>query len=310
MTLPASFPAARYRFDFIVTTPMPMREYAGSALRGAFGTALRQTVCVTRQPDCKACALYRSCTFPAIFAPPVPEAYAQKKYSDLPTPYVVEPPAWGERHYAPGDLYSFHMVLVGQALKHLPLIVHAWQRAFARGVGPGLGTAGLHTVSHVQPHSEHIVFQPESGDVDAHETTLPPVPPVPAAVTLDFATQVRLIQTGKPLGVDILGVHPLLNSLVKRIALISEIHTGHTPGVDFRALSQAACELREQRDLHWRDWKRYSNRQKQEMKLGGLIGRWRLEGDLAPYWPFLHWGQWLHVGKSASFGLGQYTLQV
>jgi hypothetical protein len=44
------------------------------------------------------------------------------------------------------------------------------------------------------------------------------------------------------------------------------------------------------------------------MSLGGVIGTWRLEGPLAPFAPFLQLGEWLHVGKEASFGLGQYTL--
>jgi CRISPR/Cas system endoribonuclease Cas6 (RAMP superfamily) len=45
------------------------------------------------------------------------------------------------------------------------------------------------------------------------------------------------------------------------------------------------------------------------MQLGGVIGEWTLEGDLAPFWPYLHLGQWLHVGKNATFGLGHYQLQ-
>jgi hypothetical protein len=33
------------------------------------------------------------------------------------------------------------------------------------------------------------------------------------------------------------------------------------------------------------------------------------EGDLAPFWPYLVFGQWVHVGKGATFGLGGYRLE-
>ncbi|MFN3717139.1 MAG: hypothetical protein ACK4R8_10495, partial [Thiobacillus sp.] len=88
-----SFPAARYRFDCTVETPMRLPEYAGSTLRGAFGHAFKRTVCVTREKDCKACPLYRGCAYPAVFAPPAPESHAVQKFSDIPAPYVIEPPS-------------------------------------------------------------------------------------------------------------------------------------------------------------------------------------------------------------------------
>ena len=47
----------------------------------------------------------------------------------------------------------------------------------------------------------------------------------------------------------------------------------------------------------------------QRMVLGGALGRWTLQGDLAPFWPLLHLGQWLHVGKNATFGLGRYRME-
>ena len=60
MSLPASFPAARYRLEFNTEQPIHLPEYAGSALRGAFGHALRRAACVTGAPECTNCALYRS----------------------------------------------------------------------------------------------------------------------------------------------------------------------------------------------------------------------------------------------------------
>jgi hypothetical protein len=54
-----------------------------------------------------------------------------------------------------------------------------------------------------------------------------------------------------------------------------------------------------------------SSRQRQEMTLGGVLGRWTLSGNsavLAQLWPWLWLGQWLHLGKNATVGLGGYRL--
>ena len=47
--------------------------------------------------------------------------------------------------------------------------------------------------------------------------------------------------------------------------------------------------------LRWFDWGRYSQRQQQEMQLGGLLGSVLLQGDLAPF------AQLLHPGPMAAY---------
>lgn len=311
MTL-VDFPAARYRFDLEVETPLRLPDYAGSALRGAFGHALKRIVCVTRERDCKACMLYHNCAYPAVFAPPAPEHHVVQKFSDIPAPYVIEPPPWGARAYAPGEPLGFHFVLIGNALKNLPLVIHAFQRAFDRGIGVGDGRARLVSVSHVDAHGALLpVFDSGKGRIDPHPTILPPPPAdVPERVTLDFATPLRLQQNGKPLRAAELVSARLLMGLVKRAALLADFHTPVRPDLDFRALARHAETIAGEKLLNWRDWGRYSSRQQREMKLGGVVGTWSLQGELAPFWPFLQMGQWLHVGKETPFGLGHYRLIV
>jgi hypothetical protein len=62
-------------------------------------------------------------------------------------------------------------------------------------------------------------------------------------------------------------------------------------------------------DLAWQDWTRYSSRQHALMQLGGLVGHVWVGGEaLSPLWRLLWLGQWVHVGKATSMGLGQYRL--
>jgi hypothetical protein len=305
----STFPAARYRLDFVVETPMRLPDYAGSALRGAFGHALKRAVCVTRETECKACALYRSCAYPAVFAPPAPEYHAAQKFSEIPAPYVIEPPPWGTRMLAPGATLTFHLVLIGTARKHLPVVVHAFTRAFARGVGPQDGTAHLVGVQCTDSDAGSMpVYDADAGRLIEHQATLPPLPALPERIALEFCTPLRLQREGRALRVHELAPARLLMGLVKRSALLSELHAAQALDLDFRDLAHRAEAVTDTRDLHWRDWGRYSSRQQREMKFGGVIGRWVLAGELAPFWPFLYWGQWLHVGKEATFGLGQYRL--
>ena len=44
--------------------------------------------------------------------------------------------------------------------------------------------------------------------------------------------------------------------------------------------------------------------------MGGLLGTVDLSGEgLAPFWPFLHLGQWTHAGKGTIMGLGHYQIE-
>ena len=74
------------------------------------------------------------------------------------------------------------------------------------------------------------------------------------------------------------------------------------------ALVRHAETLGHRVQLRWHDWSRYSSRQQREMTLGGAIGTWTLEGELAPLLPWLQLGERLHVGKNTTLGMGGYTL--
>lgn len=312
MTQIRSFPVARYRFEFEVRQPVRLPDYTGSILRGAFGHALRQLACMTRQKECAGCPLIASCPYPAVFAPPPPASHKLQKFSQLPVPYVIEPPAWGSRVLAEGETLAFHQVLIGQALQELPLIILAWRRALARGVGPGDGTADLRRVVHCGQAGEHEIHRPEAGTIATHAQTIALHRTDDTATTdtviLHFETPLRLQQNGRALAPERLQARTLLMALTRRASLLAEFHADGPLTSDFPALSAAAAPIREEKRLTWLDWTRFSSRQKQQMTLGGVVGTWRLEGPLAPFAPFLKLGEWLHVGKEASFGLGQYRL--
>lgn len=299
---------ARYRLNCIAETTLRLPEYAGSALRGALGHALKRSVCVTRERDCKACALYRTCVYPAIFEPPPPEEHAIQRFSQIPAPYVVEPPEWGEKVYAKGQPFHFHMVLMGRALKHIPLIIHAWQRALALGVGTGDGRSNLLTVDYCGDERASRIYDAQVGECLPHEIDSLHVPDAQSSVELEIQTPLRLQHEGRPLRPQEINAERLLISLIKRVSLVSEFHGSGPLSLDFSAIKVAARDLTSDQQLTWRDWGRYSSRQQQDMKLGGVVGRWKLAGDLRPFWPHVHAGQWLHVGKNASFGLGKYAI--
>jgi len=83
---------ARYRLDWVVTRPIRLPDYAGSMLRGAFGHALRNIGCITREQDCTTCPLRRDCPYTLLFEPVPPEHHALQDFSRIPVPYIIEPP--------------------------------------------------------------------------------------------------------------------------------------------------------------------------------------------------------------------------
>lgn len=305
-----SYPLARYRFECVVERPIQQPDYAGSMLRGAFGHALRAMVCVADTPECRHCTLYRSCPYPLVFAPPSPPLVTGQQFSQIPPPYVIEPPHWGAQRLTVGTTFSFHMVLMGEALQQLSLIIRTWEQALARHIGGG--KARLHAVCWARPEGEETVWT--AGLLTPHtaQIVLPDVaadtPPVD--VTLTFTTPLRLQEQGHALPPERLTDSRLLLAIAKRCSLLVDFHMGQSLGLDFAALKADSLRYAGQRDVVWHDWTRYSSRQHSTMTLGGVMGTWHLP-QLAPVWlPLLTLGQWLHVGKNTVFGLGTYHLNV
>jgi CRISPR/Cas system endoribonuclease Cas6 (RAMP superfamily) len=63
-------------------------------------------------------------------------------------------------------------------------------------------------------------------------------------------------------------------------------------------------------NVEWQDWTRYSSRQRTRMQMGGIVGSAELDtaGMDSEGWAGLWLGQWLHIGKQTSMGLGHYRL--
>lgn len=307
----APLPVARYRFVFRMRDPLRLPEHAGSLLRGQFGSALRRSACITGAKTCAGCPLLATCPYPMIFETPAPPEHRLQKFSAVPNPYVIEPPA-GVRRLASGETLQFDVVLFGRALERLALIAHALQRALGEGLGKERARGDLIDVAVETAAGHESIWDGASGRLTAHTPRLS-VPEFPPAreVTLAFETPLRLQENGRPLSAAQVTPRALIMALVRRTELLFEFHADRPAlGREAPALARAADALSEQRDLRWKDLMRYSSRQRQTVPQGGVVGTWTLRGELQPLLPWLWLGQWLHAGKSATMGLGGYRLKI
>ena len=309
MTTPISKPLSIARLHLTVRAegPLQLPPYAGSMLRGAFGHALL-ALSPLPHTDGKPCALHASCPYCQLFAAPPLPAHSLQKFSHMPQPYVIEPPTGGAQQLQAGQSFGFGLVLIGKALGLLPTVLQAWQRALRTGLGPQHTPCTLVDI-YDENGTQRLSNKREQ--LSNLSTTLPPAPALGTQATLHFCTPLRLQVQGKPVRAGQLTARDLLIALARRHQLLCDVHLGAAaPQYDFKTLvEQVQAVALQAQDLHWFDWGRYSQRQKQEMQLGGLLGAVTLHGDLAPFAELLHFGQWLHVGKNASFGLGGYRLQ-
>lgn len=304
-------PLARYRFRFKITKPFITPDYAGSMLRGVFGHALKAISCIEKKENCKHCSRYRECLYPAVFEAP-PQQHQLQKFSQIPNPYVIEPNQKEQQCYQINDLFEFSMVLTGIALKQLPLIILAWKRAFERGLTKYDGKGILFDVALIDANNhQKIILNREEEIIKEHDTQLVlPKEKSLKALTLNFVTPLRIQRKSKPLKANNLTARDMLVTLARRVNLINEFHN-HTIIIDDFSTLIAATEYVDMTpELYWYDWTRYSNRQKQKMTLGGVMGKITIRGDLAPFVPLLYMGQWLHLGKNATFGMGHYELEL
>ncbi|EIC30037.1 MULTISPECIES: CRISPR system precrRNA processing endoribonuclease RAMP protein Cas6 [Methylomicrobium] len=307
-TIHPVIPVRQYRFYFMSTGLRRLPEYPGSAWRGAFGHALKRTVCVVRNTPCNQCLLKNACAYSYIFETPPPAgAEKMRKYTAIPHPFVLRFP----ENLSPENDYSLDVILFGHGQRFFPYIVHALQTAGQEGIGGHRQVFALRKVDEVDPQGRAQTIYQDGELQPQRQAAVPPLPPMPAQLQMTFHSPLRIKQDGKNLSPDGFNFGALFGTLLRRISMISYFHTDTPLETDFAGLAAKAKTVQfASRRLEWYDWTRYSSRQQAEMNMGGVIGNVVLDTQgLEDFWPYLWIGQWTHVGKATSMGMGAYAIR-
>lgn len=291
--------------------------YKGSTLRGGFGHVFHRICCSQREEKCGLCLLAQSCPYAQIFEPaPPPGSEVLKNYSDIPRPFVIEPPLETKTHYQPGETLTFGLILIGQAIAYLPYFILAFKELGNIGLGKGrlpFDLAEVLTVDLI--HGSAVpIYDPQSNRVQPVKSEISGAKLVMGEWTghqlcLAFLTMTRLkfehtLVTGIPF-------HVLIRNLLRRISTLYYFYHGQKAAdMDYKGLIAAAEEIRTvSSKLQLVDWERYSNRQDVRMNMGGLVGEALYEGEWKTFEMLLRLGEVIHVGKGCVFGLGKYEIK-
>lgn len=326
MSLALTLRVSTYTFTMRAEVEAWLPRYKGSTLRGAFGNALKQAVCIRRDLNCEICLVRPSCVYTHLFETQPPEgvaAFRGQKYA--PHPYVLEPPLEEKQKYAPGERLAFDLTLIGRAIDYLPYVIFAIEQAGRKGLGQRHGRFVLESVLWRDGEGhDHVIYDSAtqrmaSGSFSYHadqiinrrRAQLDIVDARPLNLKLAFLTPTRLQVQGDLQGG--ISFEALIRSLLRRLWQLTLVHGSGELAIDHRAVIERAKSVRVvESALRWLDWERYSNRQQTKMKLGGLVGEveygFAEAEELAAFLPLVILGELLHVGKNTTFGLGRYEI--
>lgn len=304
-----TIPLTSYRFFFETDDKPHLPAYPGSAWRGAFGHSLKKTVCVVRNTPCNQCILKTACAYSYIFeTPPPANSEKMRKYTAAPHPFVFRFP---ETKAVAESGYTLDIILFGHGQRYFPYIVNALQKAGQDGIGSRQQVFSLQKIDDIsQPEQSETIYQ--NGELKPQQLTiLQALPQMPEQIEIIFHSPLRIKQDSKNLTAKDFNFGAFFGTLLRRISMISYFHTDTPLETDFATLTAKARAVQfASQQLKWFDWTRYSSRQQTEMNMGGLIGSVHLDmQDLEDFWPYLWLGQWTHVGKGTSMGLGAYSIQ-
>ena len=299
-----------YRFDCRFETDAVLPAFKGSVLRGAFGRALRQSVCTAPKAPCIKCPENKTCLYPAVFDRSAVQRPSYDRRSP-PAPYVLQPPDSVQRSFSAGETFEFGLLLFGEANRSLAYLIYALERAGAAGIGAeGGGARGRFRIESVCGAGQTVF---SGGNKRFDPAPLSATPELHAdangcrQMTVILKTPLRLKQANHLN--DRLPFHVLMSAALRRIADLHNHFGSGEPDLDYAGLVRKARSVETAQDhLRWSERKRYSGRQKTEMLFGGLVGEVVYAGDLGPFLPVLAYGAELHLGKQTTFGLGKVAV--
>ncbi len=278
-----SLAVARHRFRMVAAGEIVFPAYKGSAFHGGFGHALKRM----------APSWYRLLLEPG---PPRDGTRQRLQPSSTgnawPKPFVLLPPLDERRRYPKDHPFECELTLFGPAIQQFP-VCHAALEYLGGILGLG-DNRGRFRVEGVD-----AVRAAPPGTTAASRAA--------SSATLRCITRLRL-KTGNRLQREAPPFSLFMARLLGRLNTLGRFYGGGAligKGRCRELLGRAEQVTIEQDGVRWEEWSRYSGRQKEWMKFGGLLGSVAYAGDMTLFLPWLEPGEWVHVGGEEQFRAGE-----
>lgn len=309
-----------FEFDLLALSTLHLSEFSAPSLRGGLGSILRELTCITKQPDCADCSVRNECPFTTLFNSQVDEDAHFHKGAQVPRPFVLSTPKGGV--FSHGDHFRFRLTMIGDAVEYLPYMVLAYRQLGMQGLGKGRGKYKLVSVSSIDPlggnlpkrifeHEEDVLYPSRCYEISFDAVCdWASRNKAPHKLEVHLATPAHLVSGGSRIR-EAPQFEQLMRAVLRRYSDLCALYSAGRPNLFYSDLLEAARQVTlESYQLRETSATGFSSRRQQPTPREGISGTLTYSGNLKPFLPYLIIGQWLHIGKQATFGMGRYDLQI
>lgn len=285
--------------------------FLGPTLRGAFGSHFRRISCQTRAPNCNGCFLIHACPYPSVFDGFNPNKEGLlKDYKAVPQPFVLKVDL--EPTNPESQTITWGFSLFGQATRFWPYIVYTFRQIGSTGLGAKRTTYRL--ISCIDEISQKVLWEngsaddtlkePETFEICANKE----IPEGLSTIRFSFETPVRIRSHGEE-GMSTLSGLEIMLQGQRRHRIFEECFGTGDLGREPEYIEEGQFKTIYDSLEPW-SIMRFSGRQKRKVKLQGLCGAISIRGPWSKTGDWLNVIESIHLGKSASFGLGRLKWEI
>lgn len=274
-----------------------------------FAGAFRRLVCRRNTSDCSNSPDCSDCPYRILFGQQLgADPSAVKCHQKPPLPFVFTFPAH-DTIPKQAEGCTCTLVLVGKALNHATVFISALRSLLTNGHQLGqFAEATVHLVESLDFYGNQISIalgeaEPDTGNLvtlDAKGVVDSRCCPTDV-IGLHFITPLKLAKNGRIMCSFDAG--QFVRSLMRRVSALAYYYCSYEMRDNFREYAHTANRIELLEDNFF-----YTDVGRRSLALSGVMGDGVLIGDFNDLMPFLALGEYLHLGKGASYGMGQYRL--
>lgn len=281
----------KYRIRF--ETKVKWNKSPSIIFRSVLGAQLKKLTCVLKQNECESCILNSSCVYACFFESPIEK---DKKVllgrNRSPHPFTLDVKLIDE------DKADIKILFIGKSRNYIPYITLALQKAGELGISKSRTHYDLVDVlcNNLSYSFDVNTFPEVSKKWPVEDINL-------KFNSVKFLTPCRIKKQGHYL--NKITANDFFKAIERRIFILDQIYGDGTFKIKNEPFSLKSHSI----DQKWVDFNYYSSRQKEALKIGGVIGELLIIDGLDEYtFQLLKAAEIFNVGKNISMGLGKIAL--